>query len=118
MQEVIKAPSRNGMKVRIRQLPTGSSDARPLLKEMKKEKEFYVIFDCSYQMTSELLKQVQEVQENKSFSHLYVILFLFILNICDLFFFSFFLLLIVVLFLFLFLSYFITCFHKHKYGYL
>ncbi|KAF4082060.1 hypothetical protein AMELA_G00147350 [Ameiurus melas] len=57
MQEVIKAPSRNGMKVRIRQLPTGSSDARPLLKEMKKEQEFYVIFDCSYQMASELLKQ-------------------------------------------------------------
>ncbi|GAA6102703.1 glutamate receptor ionotropic, kainate 1 isoform X1 [Tachysurus ichikawai] len=57
MQEVIKAPSKNGMKVRIRQLPTGSSDARPLLKEMKKEQEFYVIFDCSYQMASELLKQ-------------------------------------------------------------
>lgn len=58
MQELIKAPSRNGMKVRIRQLPAGSSDARPLLKEMKKEQEFYVIFDCSYQMASELLKQV------------------------------------------------------------
>ncbi|TSX58281.1 Glutamate receptor ionotropic, kainate 1 [Bagarius yarrelli] len=57
IQEVIKAPSRNGMKVRIRQLPSGSSDARPLLKEMKKEQEFYVIFDCSYQMASELLKQ-------------------------------------------------------------
>uniref|UniRef100_W5KMV6 Glutamate receptor n=1 Tax=Astyanax mexicanus TaxID=7994 RepID=W5KMV6_ASTMX len=57
MQELIKAPSRNGMKVRIRQLPIGSSDARPLLKEMKKEQEFYVIFDCSNQMASELLKQ-------------------------------------------------------------
>lgn len=58
MQEVIKAPSRNGMRVRIRQLPMGSSDTRQLLKEMKKEQEFYVIFDCSYQMASELLKQV------------------------------------------------------------
>lgn len=65
MQEVIKAPSRNGMKVRIRQLPTGSSDARPLLKEMKKEQEFHVIFDCSYQMASELLKQVSDANGKK-----------------------------------------------------
>lgn len=68
IQEVIKAPSRNGMKVRIRQLPTGSSDARPLLKEMKKEQEFFVIFDCSYKMASELLKQVSDAKEkNTSF---------------------------------------------------
>lgn len=68
MQEVIKAPSRNGMKVRIRQLPTVSSDARPLLKEMKKEREFYVIFDCSYQMASELLKQVSDANEKTHIS--------------------------------------------------
>lgn len=59
MQELIKAPSKNSMKVRIRQLPTESSDARPLLKEIKKEQEFNVIFDCTYQIASELLKQVK-----------------------------------------------------------
>ncbi|XP_034168803.1 glutamate receptor ionotropic, kainate 1 isoform X4 [Pangasianodon hypophthalmus] len=71
MQEVIKAPSRNGMKVRIRQLPTGSSDARPLLKEMKKEQEFYVIFDCSYQMASELLKQLMSMGMMTEYYHFF-----------------------------------------------
>lgn len=58
MQELIKAPSRYSIKIKIRQLPTGSKDARPLLKEMKKGKEFYVIFDCSYQTSADVLKQV------------------------------------------------------------
>ncbi|XP_066507144.1 glutamate receptor ionotropic, kainate 1 isoform X2 [Hoplias malabaricus] len=71
MQELIKAPSRNGMKVRIRQLPTGSSDARPLLKEMKKEQEFYVIFDCSYQMASELLKQLMSMGMMTEYYHFF-----------------------------------------------
>ncbi|XP_047660470.1 glutamate receptor ionotropic, kainate 1 isoform X1 [Tachysurus fulvidraco] len=71
MQEVIKAPSKNGMKVRIRQLPTGSSDARPLLKEMKKEQEFYVIFDCSYQMASELLKQLMSMGMMTEYYHFF-----------------------------------------------
>ncbi|XP_072514228.1 glutamate receptor ionotropic, kainate 1 [Salminus brasiliensis] len=71
MQELIKAPSRNGMKVRIRQLPTGSSDARPLLKEMKKEQEFYVIFDCSNQMASELLKQLMSMGMMTEYYHFF-----------------------------------------------
>ncbi|XP_017546912.1 glutamate receptor ionotropic, kainate 1 isoform X2 [Pygocentrus nattereri] len=71
MQELIKAPSRNGMKVRIRQLPSGSSDARPLLKEMKKEQEFYVIFDCSYQMASELLKQLMSMGMMTEYYHFF-----------------------------------------------
>ncbi|KAL7847509.1 hypothetical protein AOLI_G00222270 [Acnodon oligacanthus] len=71
MQELIKAPSRNGMKVRIRQLPLGSSDARPLLKEMKKEQEFYVIFDCSYQMASELLKQLMSMGMMTEYYHFF-----------------------------------------------
>lgn len=58
LQELIKAPSRYNIKIKIRQLPTGSKDARPLLKEMKKGKEFYVIFDCSYQTSADVLKQV------------------------------------------------------------
>lgn len=60
MQELIKAPSRYSIKIKIRQLPTGSKDARPLLKEMKKGKEFYVIFDCSYQTSADVLKQVNQ----------------------------------------------------------
>lgn len=67
MQELIKAPSKNNLKIRIRQLATGGGDSRPLLKEMKKEKEFYVIFDCSYQVAAELLKQVHHPFNKFSF---------------------------------------------------
>ncbi|XP_041127511.1 glutamate receptor ionotropic, kainate 1 [Polyodon spathula] len=58
LQELIKAPSRYNIKIKIRQLPTVSKDARPLLKEMKKGKEFFVIFDCTHQTTAEVLKQI------------------------------------------------------------
>lgn len=58
MQELIKAPAKFNLKVKIRQLTPGNQDARPLLKELKKDKEFFIIFDCSYRMASELLKQV------------------------------------------------------------
>lgn len=59
LQELIKAPSRYNIKIKIRQLPSGSKDAKPLLKEMKKGREFYVIFDCSHQTAAEILKQVR-----------------------------------------------------------
>lgn len=62
LQELIKAPSRYNIKIKIRQLPTGSKDARPLLKEMKKGKEFCVIFDCSYQTSADVLKQVKNTK--------------------------------------------------------
>ncbi|XP_041947672.1 glutamate receptor ionotropic, kainate 1 isoform X2 [Alosa sapidissima] len=71
MQELIKAPSKNNLKVRIRQLPTDSSDARPLLKEMKKGKEFYVIFDCTYQMAAELLKQLMSMGMMTEYYHFF-----------------------------------------------
>ncbi|XP_053790607.1 glutamate receptor ionotropic, kainate 1 isoform X5 [Vidua macroura] len=58
LQELIKAPSRYNIKIKIRQLPPGNKDARPLLKEMKKGKEFYVIFDCSHETAAEILKQI------------------------------------------------------------
>lgn len=58
LQELIKAPSRYSIKIKIRQLPLGEKDARPLLKEMKKGKEFCIIFDCSYQTSANVLKQV------------------------------------------------------------
>ncbi|KAB0345081.1 hypothetical protein FD754_022007, partial [Muntiacus muntjak] len=57
LQELIKAPSRYNIKIKIRQLPSGNKDAKPLLKEMKKGKEFYVIFDCSHETAAEILKQ-------------------------------------------------------------
>uniref|UniRef100_A0A8B9ZS30 Glutamate receptor n=1 Tax=Anas zonorhyncha TaxID=75864 RepID=A0A8B9ZS30_9AVES len=59
LQELIKAPSRYNIKIKIRQLPSGNKDARPLLKEMKKGKEFYVIFDCSHETAAEILKQTE-----------------------------------------------------------
>ncbi|XP_023582445.1 glutamate receptor ionotropic, kainate 1, partial [Trichechus manatus latirostris] len=58
LQELIKAPSRYNIKIKIRQLPSGNKDAKPLLKEMKKGKEFYVIFDCSRETAAEILKQI------------------------------------------------------------
>ncbi|XP_030648078.1 glutamate receptor ionotropic, kainate 1 [Chanos chanos] len=71
LQELIKAPSKNNLKIRIRQLPTGSMDVRPLLKEMKQEKEFYVIFDCSYQMASEILKQLMSMGMMTEYYHFF-----------------------------------------------
>lgn len=58
LQELIKAPSRYNLRLKIRQLPADTKDAKPLLKEMKRGKEFHVIFDCSHEMAAGILKQV------------------------------------------------------------
>ncbi|KAM3837358.1 glutamate receptor ionotropic, kainate 1 isoform 1-T1 [Vipera latastei] len=58
LQELIKAPSRYNIKIKIRQLPSGNKDARPLLKEMKRGREFFVIFDCSHETAAEIMKQI------------------------------------------------------------
>ncbi|XP_016381426.1 glutamate receptor ionotropic, kainate 1-like isoform X1 [Sinocyclocheilus rhinocerous] len=71
MQELIKAPSKINLKIRIRQLPSGGGDSRPLLKEMKKEKEFYIIFDCSYQVAAELLKQLMSMGMMTEYYHFF-----------------------------------------------
>lgn len=63
MQELIKAPAKFNLKIKIRQLTPGNQDARPLLKELKKDKEFFILFDCSYRMAAELLKQVRAATE-------------------------------------------------------
>uniref|UniRef100_A0A8C1R845 Glutamate receptor n=1 Tax=Cyprinus carpio TaxID=7962 RepID=A0A8C1R845_CYPCA len=57
LQELIKAPSRYNIRLKIRQLAADTKDAKPLLKEMKKAKEFHVIFDCSHEMAGWILKQ-------------------------------------------------------------
>uniref|UniRef100_A0A8B9H2R2 Glutamate receptor n=1 Tax=Astyanax mexicanus TaxID=7994 RepID=A0A8B9H2R2_ASTMX len=57
LQELIKAPSRYNIRLKIRQLPAETKDAKPLLKDMKKSKEFHVIFDCSHEMAAWILKQ-------------------------------------------------------------
>ncbi|KAJ8266662.1 hypothetical protein GJAV_G00133190 [Gymnothorax javanicus] len=71
LQELIKAPSRYDIKVKIRQLPPGNTDARPLLKEMKKGKEFYVIFDCSYQTATKILKQIMSMGMMTEYYHFF-----------------------------------------------
>lgn len=38
-----------------------TKDAKPLLKEMKRGKEFHVIFDCSHDMAAGILKQVKKM---------------------------------------------------------
>ncbi|ETE73487.1 Glutamate receptor, ionotropic kainate 1, partial [Ophiophagus hannah] len=58
LQELIKAPSRYNIKIKIRQFPSGNKDARPLLKEMKRGREFFVIFDCSHETAAEIMKQI------------------------------------------------------------
>uniref|UniRef100_H2ZW13 Glutamate receptor n=1 Tax=Latimeria chalumnae TaxID=7897 RepID=H2ZW13_LATCH len=57
LQELIKAPSRYNIRLKIRQLPSDTKDAKPLLKEMKRGKEFHVIFDCGHEMAAGILKQ-------------------------------------------------------------
>lgn len=59
MQELIKAPSRYNIRLKIRQLPAETKDAKPLLKEMKRGKEFHIIFDCGHEMAAGILKQVR-----------------------------------------------------------
>ncbi|KAJ8280113.1 hypothetical protein GJAV_G00050690 [Gymnothorax javanicus] len=71
LQELIKAPSRYNIKIKIRQLPPGNKDARPLLKEMKKGKEFYVIFDCSYQTAAHILKQILSMGMMTEYYHFF-----------------------------------------------
>ncbi|XP_051934364.1 glutamate receptor ionotropic, kainate 1 isoform X3 [Hippocampus zosterae] len=71
LQELIKAPSRYSIKIKIRQLQMGSKDARPLLKEMKKGKEFYVIFDCSYQTSADVLKQILSMGMMTEYYHFF-----------------------------------------------
>lgn len=68
MQELIKAPAKFNLKIKIRQLTPGNQDARPLLKELKKDKEFFILFDCSYRMAAELLKQVCAGIDRRLFS--------------------------------------------------
>uniref|UniRef100_M3ZHS4 Glutamate receptor n=1 Tax=Xiphophorus maculatus TaxID=8083 RepID=M3ZHS4_XIPMA len=75
LQELIKAPSRYTIKIKIRQLPSGSKDARPLLKEMKKGKEFFVIFDCSYQTSADVLKQVIKFYRYTGYSYKFYLIF-------------------------------------------
>lgn len=58
LQELIMAPSRYNIRLKIRQLPLDSQDTRPLLKEMKRSREFRIIFDCSHHMAAQILKQV------------------------------------------------------------
>lgn len=54
------APSRYNIRLKIRQLPLDTQDMRPLLKEMKRSREFRIIFDCSHHMAAQILKQVSD----------------------------------------------------------
>ncbi|KAM7398088.1 hypothetical protein PAMA_006116 [Pampus argenteus] len=71
MQELIKAPAKLNLKIKIRQLTPGNQDARPLLKELKKDKEFFIIFDCSYRMAAELLKQLSSMGMMTEYYHFF-----------------------------------------------
>ncbi|XP_071386907.1 glutamate receptor ionotropic, kainate 3 [Centroberyx affinis] len=69
LQELIMAPSRYNIRLKIRQLPLDSQDTRPLLKEMKRGREFRIIFDCSHQMAAQILKQAQTMGMMTEYYH-------------------------------------------------
>ncbi|XP_078416011.1 glutamate receptor ionotropic, kainate 1 isoform X3 [Cetorhinus maximus] len=82
LQELMKAPSRFNIKVKIRQLPSGNRDAKPLLKQMKRGKEFFVIFDCTYATAAEILKQILSMGMMTEYYHyFFTTLDLFALNL-------------------------------------
>uniref|UniRef100_A0A8D3EDP1 Glutamate receptor n=1 Tax=Scophthalmus maximus TaxID=52904 RepID=A0A8D3EDP1_SCOMX len=69
LQELIMAPSRYNIRLKIRQLPLDSQDTRPLLKEMKRSREFRIIFDCSHHMAAQILKQAQTMGMMTEYYH-------------------------------------------------
>ncbi|XP_068425280.1 glutamate receptor ionotropic, kainate 3 isoform X1 [Clinocottus analis] len=69
LQELIMAPSRYNIRLKIRQLPLDSQDTRPLLKEMKRSREFRIIFDCNHQMAAQILKQAQTMGMMTEYYH-------------------------------------------------
>ncbi|XP_078088608.1 glutamate receptor ionotropic, kainate 1-like [Mustelus asterias] len=82
LQELMKAPSRYNIKVKIRQLPSGNRDTKPLLKQMKRGKEFFVIFDCTYATAAQILKQILSMGMMTEYYHyFFTTLDLFALNL-------------------------------------
>lgn len=69
LQELIMAPSRYNIRLKIRQLPIDTQDTRPLLKEMKRSREFRIIFDCSHHMAAQILKQAQTMGMMTEYYH-------------------------------------------------
>ncbi|XP_030887322.1 glutamate receptor ionotropic, kainate 3 isoform X1 [Leptonychotes weddellii] len=69
LQELIMAPSRYNIRLKIRQLPLDSDDSRPLLKEMKRGREFRIIFDCSHTMAAQILKQAMAMGMMTEYYH-------------------------------------------------
>ncbi|EPY79810.1 Glutamate receptor, ionotropic kainate 3-like protein [Camelus ferus] len=69
LQELIMAPSRYNIRLKIRQLPLDSDDSRPLLKEMKRGREFRIIFDCSHIMAAQILKQAMAMGMMTEYYH-------------------------------------------------
>ncbi|XP_068998231.1 glutamate receptor ionotropic, kainate 3 [Embiotoca jacksoni] len=69
LQELIMAPSRYNIRLKIRQLPLDTQDTRPLLKEMKRSREFRIIFDCSHHMAAQVLKQAQTMGMMTEYYH-------------------------------------------------
>ncbi|XP_063310987.1 glutamate receptor ionotropic, kainate 3 [Pelobates fuscus] len=69
LQELIMAPARYNIRLKIRQLPPESEDARPLLKEMKRGREFRIIFDCSHVMAAQILRQAMAMGMMTEYYH-------------------------------------------------
>uniref|UniRef100_A0A8C3LLL9 Glutamate receptor n=2 Tax=Phasianinae TaxID=9072 RepID=A0A8C3LLL9_CHRPC len=69
LQELIMAPSRYNIRLKIRQLPLDTDDARPLLKEMKRGREFRIIFDCSHLMAAQILRQAMAMGMMTEYYH-------------------------------------------------
>ncbi|XP_023349086.1 glutamate receptor ionotropic, kainate 2 isoform X2 [Eurytemora carolleeae] len=62
LQELIKLPKTfSDIRVTLRQLPHGTTDYRPLLKEIKKSEETKIVLDCSFDNLERILSQANEL---------------------------------------------------------
>ncbi|XP_045435755.1 glutamate receptor ionotropic, kainate 1 [Pipistrellus kuhlii] len=58
LQQLIQAPARQDLRLRLRRLPPGAQDARPLLQDMKRGRELHVVLACGPETAARLLQQI------------------------------------------------------------
>lgn len=62
LQELLKFPKTFAdTKITLRQLTPGTTDYRPLLKEIKKSEETRIVLDCDFDKIALILAQADEV---------------------------------------------------------
>jgi len=62
LQELIQLPKTFEVSMTLRQLTPGTTDYRPLLKEIKKSEETKIVLDCDYDKIEDILSQANEIE--------------------------------------------------------